>query len=59
MTRKDYVLIAQAIRYQVSNYQGHKLELAAIEDVARQIARELGKDNPRFDMPRFFAACGF
>lgn len=54
MSRKDYELIAAAIREQVGQYHpgpsSDSLGKAAVEATARSIARA---------MARFFAACGF
>lgn len=54
MTRKDYILIADAI---------NKAPVDASQDrqrntVARSIADALATDNPRFDRARFLKACG-
>lgn len=64
MTRKDYVLIAGAIK-EVYDYQkdsdgkGSKaLKQGAIKVVAETLADELGRDNFRFDRNRFLEACG-
>jgi|APGre2960657373_1045057.scaffolds.fasta_scaffold343911_2 hypothetical protein len=48
MTRKDYVLIAEALRIAA--------ELGI--DPRRKIAAALADDNPRFDVARFLEACG-
>lgn len=55
MTRKDYELIAAAIKTQVA---GHERDLAT-KVVAEAIAQALQRDNPRFDRARFLKACGF
>lgn len=51
MTRKDYVLIAQAIADVWCDSQ-------AQADIADSIANALEADNPRFDRARFLDACG-
>lgn len=59
MTRKDYVLIAAAIKEARAVYKpGTHAESIAIETVADHIAVELGRDNQRFDRERFLKAAG-
>jgi hypothetical protein len=48
MTRKDYILIADALR----------VSAALGIDPRRKIAAALAQDNPRFDVARFLAAAG-
>ena len=52
MTRKDYVLIAEAIK------RAGGPDANAYE-VAHYIAFALRRDNPRFERARFMEACGF
>lgn len=55
MTRKDYVLIAQAI-----SDQQHWLtaeERQPITGLIYTLASALARDNPRFDRSKFIAAC--
>ena len=57
MTRKDYLLIAEAIqsaRYtaKVSGHDDKSLNIVAFE-----FARLLASDNDNFDRERFLAAC--
>lgn len=59
MTRKDYVLIAQAIKGQVNFFIGDQLVLQVIKAIAISVAMALATDNPRFDRDRFMQACGF
>lgn len=47
MTRKDYVLIAAALR-----------EARTVAEAARLLADQLAQDNPRFDRERFLKAAG-
>ena len=47
MSRKDYQLIAQALR-----------EASSPDDTAHAIADALQADNPRFDRARFLIAAG-
>jgi hypothetical protein len=57
MTRKDYILIAGALRTvrQANSTVAHGL---AIDDAALHLATRLANDNPRFDRARFLKACG-
>lgn len=61
MTRKDYVMVADAIK-DAGNAQdlvdGREARIA-LETAATFIADGLSQDNPRFDRKRFMAACGF
>lgn len=56
MTRKDYVLLAEAIKAAVeaTDYPERLGALLA----ANEIAHRLQQDNPRFDRARFLKACG-
>lgn len=59
MTKKDYILIAEAIEGTLNNsYQWEQREKEAIHEVAERIAEALQKDNTRFDSIRFLEACG-
>lgn len=62
MTRKDYVLIAGALKSShVSNTlnNGNRaLYNNGIDNAASLIADALARDNPRFDRERFLKACG-
>lgn len=56
MTRKDYVLIAEAL--QAAAYALNPPERTGALLVAHEIAHRLKQDNPRFDRERFMrAAC--
>ena len=50
MTRKDYELMAQAIKFASDNGLG-------VEDLPHLLARKLKLDNPRFDYDKFVVAC--
>ncbi len=54
MTRKDYNLIADAIRTQVAPHN----DSDTVWQVANAISDSLAMDNPRFDSYRFMQACG-
>ena len=60
MTRKDYELIAKAIKTQVelSRTFDEKGEELAVLNIARDLADALTRENPRFDRDRFMVACG-
>ena len=53
MTKKDYIIIARAIKFSCD---------IKVNDTAKRIAEglvyELTQDNPRFDRERFLTACG-
>ena len=55
MTRRDFELIAGVIRYVAELKTTDKNTLYLI---AYGLATELGKNNSRFDKPRFMEACG-
>lgn len=61
MTRKDYVLIAEAIR-RATPHPLCELDAPLLRqqhgNVAARIADALASDNPRFDRARFLTACG-
>jgi hypothetical protein len=54
MTRKDYNLIALAIKTQVAPHN----DTDTVWQVANAISDSLALDNPRFDSFRFMQACG-
>lgn len=65
MTRKDYVLIAAALRralsaatwaYPPALHDAHRA--AVVRIVAHELAEALATDNPRFDRAKFLAATG-
>ncbi len=59
MTRKDYILIAAAIKAAATEYPDERPDAKQQqEDVAFSIAEALASDNPRFDRERFLKACG-
>lgn len=57
MTRKDYVLIANAVN--LAKDQAAPAERNQIYWTAHFIANALRRDNPRFEKARFMEACGF
>ena len=62
MTRKDYILIADALKNAQPmcklNDFADEMVSACHRDVARTLADALGRDNPRFDRERFLKAAG-
>jgi hypothetical protein len=59
MTRKDYVLLAGAIRAARCSLEGmaaNSIQHVTVDLVAAHIAHTLGGDNPRFDRDRFIKA---
>lgn len=61
MTRKDYVLIAEAIKGAVNyeaEFNNNEAGADALKKFSITLASLLLADNPRFDVNRFFDACG-
>lgn len=62
MTKKDYILIAKAIKKQRSHemtlYEDGGSNIEVVDAVAQALAYELQLENPRFDKQRFLIACG-
>lgn len=60
MTRKDYVLIAEAIKGAVSyeaEFNNNEAGADALKKFSVTLSALLLSDNPRFDVNRFFDAC--
>jgi hypothetical protein len=55
VTRKDYEVIAKAIKDTRENYYAENLAIAHVVGV---LASRLKEDNPRFDVYKFVEACG-
>ena len=55
MTRKDYVLIAKAIRVTRGVFHD-EIALLAIDSVTDTLANRLAEENPRFDRAKFLQA---
>ena len=55
MTRKDYVLLAEALNRSEAPYADGEM---VRRSVAECIADALARDNPRFDRHRFLVAAG-
>lgn len=59
MTRRDYVLIAEAINsVRCEEREAGRNDLP-IYSVARRLAHRLRQESPAFQTARFMAACGF
>jgi hypothetical protein len=56
MTRKDYVLIAEAI-HTIKKRYGFRYD-AVQDEMINEIADALEGENERFDRKRFLSACG-
>jgi hypothetical protein len=57
MTRKDYILIAEALRIPTSSMSkpNYERELSGVRMAAIAIATALENDNPRFNREHFLA----
>jgi hypothetical protein len=58
MTRKDYQLIANAVKKVRDGYEHIPTAELAINSVAHELARALRVTNNHFDSDKFLAACG-
>lgn len=56
MTKKDYVLIANAINISACNYCGEKIPQNVIHDIAMTLAEVFEQKNPRFNRQKFIEA---
>ena len=57
MSRKDYVMIAEAIKRVKNEAIASGASLGGIDRVIGEFALAFAKDNERFDMHRFVTAC--
>lgn len=57
MSKKDYVMIAQAINEVVTKYTTEGDDFHVIAEVQTHIANKLAQDNARFDRERFATYC--
>jgi hypothetical protein len=57
MSRKDYVVIAEAIR-RTREATDNVVAQATLSTLSITIAADLQADNARFDLDRFLRACG-
>lgn len=58
MTRKDYRLLADRIKFQYVVAATDKRGADALKRLAEALAHDLEADNPRFDRDKFIKACG-
>ena len=60
MSRKDFILIADALKAARSSYTLPNVAIYhnGIDNAAHRLADALGRDNPRFDRERFLKAAG-
>ncbi len=61
MTRKDYVMIADAIRGAINfetEFRNNEIGADALKKLSVALALTLRADNPRFNAEIFFDACG-
>ena len=61
MTKRDFVLIAEALRVERPDRDGTRWADGARDEwstVVLRLARALAGSNPRFDKDRFLEACG-
>ena len=56
MSRKDYILIAAAIKRQTDKPNAMD---RSVHEIASDLSEILKHDNPNFIRSRFMAACGF
>jgi hypothetical protein len=59
MTKKDYELIARAIKSALEKEEGNTEKQAGVSRLAHILAFELENENPRFQPSKFLKACGF
>ena len=58
MTRKDYVMIAEILKFNRRDFNEGEDGLSLLNILSHQFANSLQDDNPRFDRARFLDACG-
>jgi hypothetical protein len=64
MTRKDYILIAKAVKemndraWNMHTAQDRVVARTVVSGLAHELVAELGNTNPRFDRNKFLTACG-
>ena len=60
MTRKDYMLIADAVRERVDAHRSNgacAVEVGAIDQFVSTLCEKLKRDNPLFSSSKFYQAC--
>jgi hypothetical protein len=62
MTKKDYIIIAQAIKTSLTGLSYASVNMGetnrCVETIAKNLCGYLLKDNNKFDTTRFLQACG-
>lgn len=58
MTRRDYIILASAIKAAYSMFSKPSNHANGVRTAMHQLSRALQHDNPTFDPQRFAAACG-
>ena len=59
MTKKDYIIIAQAIKnYNFSGISSYQIKIKHSHGIIKEIIKVLEADNPKFDAQKFEKACG-
>jgi len=62
MTKKDYILIAEAIKTYTDEERDNKADsnhaYYVLKNLANNLANKLYEDNARFDRDKFLKACG-
>jgi hypothetical protein len=58
MTKKDFILIEKVLKKSADEFWEEDAN-ATIYVIAHSFAKELAKQNPRFDTDKFIKACGF
>ena len=59
MTRKDFILIAEVLDFQMSAYASEPGSKAVLRATAERMADALATTNANFKRERFLTACGF
>jgi len=57
MSRKDYVMVAAEFAWVLKRHES-KEAVAALSELANELANGFKRDNSRFDRQRFLTACG-
>lgn len=58
MTRKDYIVLAAAIKKSGDTWDAENIYQSHRTDIASEIADTLARDNSCFNRNRFYIACG-
>lgn len=58
MTRKDYIVLARALKDARENMKFEQNSAHVLNVTTEYIAQELQKDNPRFKRMKFYEAAG-